>query len=121
MNMEISHKELGRLGELKAAEELKKRGLHIIETNYRFGRGELDIIAKDGDTLVFVEVKSRLNLEMGDPVYGVTDAKVKQIKKIAELYLFEKNIEDVECRFDVVTVLFENPEDPEIVHLPDAF
>ncbi len=121
MNMEINHKELGRLGELKAAEELKKRGLHIIETNYRFGRGELDIIAKDGETLVFVEVKSRLNLEMGDPVYGVTESKVRQIKKVAELYLFEKSIEGVECRFDVVTVLFENPEDPEIVHLPDAF
>ncbi len=119
--MEIGHKELGRLGEEKAAEELRKRGLHILETNYRFGRGELDIIAKDGDTLVFVEVKSRLNLEMGDPVYGVTPAKVKQIKKIAELYLFEKDIEDVECRFDVVTVLFENPEDPKIDHLPNAF
>lgn len=119
--MEIGHKELGRLGEEKAVEHLRKKGLRIIETNYRFGRGELDIVAKDGDTLVFVEVKSRLNLDMGDPVYGVTQAKVKQVKKIAELYLFEKNIEDVECRFDVVTVLFENPADPEIVHYPDAF
>ncbi len=119
--MEIGHKELGRLGEEKAREELRKKGLHIIETNYRFGRGELDIIAKEGDTLVFVEVKSRLNLEMGDPVYGVTPDKVKQIKKIAELYLFEKGIDEVECRFDVVTVLFENPADPQVVHYPDAF
>ena len=119
--MEIGHKELGRLGEEKAAAELRERGLHIIETNYTFGRGELDIIAKDGDTLVFVEVKSRKDLEMGDPVYAVTPAKVKQIKKIAELYLFEKGIDDVECRFDVVTVLFENPDDPQIVHYPDAF
>ncbi len=119
--MEITQKELGKLGEEKAAEELRKKGLHIIETNYRFGRGELDIIAKDGDTLVFVEVKSRKDLEMGDPVYGVTPAKVKQVKRVAELYLFEKGIEDVECRFDVVTVLFENPENPEIIHYPNAF
>lgn len=119
--MEIGHKELGKLGEEKAVEELRRRGLHILETNYRFGRGELDIIAKDGDVLVFVEVKSRLNLEMGDPVYGVTPAKVKQIKKVAELYAFDKGLNEYESRFDVVTVLFENPEDPKIEHYPDAF
>ncbi len=119
--MGISSKELGKLGEETAVRYLREKGFCIKEINYRFGKGELDIIALEGDITVFVEVKTRQNLEMGDPVYGVTPAKVKQIKRIAELYLYDRDIKEIDCRFDVITVLFRGEEDPVIEHYVDAF
>ena len=119
--MEITPSELGKLGEETAVKFLRQKGYHIKERNYTFGKGELDIIALDGDTTVFVEVKSRQNLEMGDPVYSVTPAKVKQIKKIAEFYLYDRNINEIDCRFDVVTVLFSEDMTPVIEHYVNAF
>ena len=119
--MYISSKELGKLGEEIAVRFLKGMGYRIKELNYKFGKGELDIIALDGDITVFVEVKTRQNLEMGDPVYGVTPGKVKQIKHIAELYLYDKRIEEIDCRFDVVTVLFQEGQEPLIEHYINAF
>jgi putative endonuclease len=119
--MGISAKELGKLGEEAAVQFLRKKGFRIKELNYRFGKGELDIIALDGDITVFVEVKARQNLEMGDPVYGVTPGKVRQIKRIAELYLYDRGIEEIDCRFDVVTVLFMGEQEPVIEHYVNAF
>jgi putative endonuclease len=119
--MSMSSKELGKLGEETAVQFLKEKGFEIKETNYRFGKGEIDIIAIDGNETVFIEVKSRQNLEMGDPVYGVTPGKVKQLKRIAELYLYDKEIEEIDCRFDVVTVLFKGKQKPVIEHYVNAF
>lgn len=119
--MEISSKELGKLGEETAIKFLKEKGYKILERNYTYGKGELDIIALDGEITVFVEVKSRQNLEMGDPVYGVTPAKVKQIKKVAENYLYDRNIKEIDCRFDVVTVLFRGDMSPVIEHYVNGF
>jgi putative endonuclease len=119
--MEISSRELGKLGEETAVNFLKEKGYQIKERNYTFGKGELDIIALDGEITVFIEVKSRNNLEMGDPVYGVTPAKVKQIKRIAELYLYDRDIKEINCRFDVISVLFRGQEDPLIEHYVNAF
>src|SRR5512145_1525649 len=103
--MSSNSKQFGDDGEKLAGEYIQKRGFAIIEYNYRFGKGEIDIIAKDGEYLVFVEVKSRKNLEFGEPEYAVTKNKVNQIKKIAAAYLYEKNLSDVDCRFDVVAIL----------------
>jgi putative endonuclease len=119
--MHLTAKELGKLGEETAVKFLKGKGYIIKELNYEFLKGEIDIIAVDGNETVFIEVKSRQNLEMGDPVYGVTPAKVKQLKKIAGFYLYEKDINEIECRFDVVTVLFSDNEDPVIEHYINAF
>lgn len=119
--MSLTSKELGKLGEEVALKYLKEKGFLIKELNYTFLKGEIDIIAVDKDELVFVEVKSRANLELGDPVYGVTPAKIKQIKKIAEFYLYVKKIDDVYCRFDVVTVLFLDFNNPIIEHYINAF
>ncbi len=88
---------------------MNEKGYEILERNYRYGHGEIDIVAKDlsdGYT-VFVEVKARQNLEYGEPEYAITKNKQKQIKKVAELYLFDKEILEMECRFDVVTVLLQ--------------
>ncbi len=80
---------------------------------------EIDIIAKIGDILVFVEVKTRLNEEHGDPEDGVTLKKQRLIIKAANYYLEEKDL-DVESRFDIVSVLRENNKTI-VKHLPDAF
>lgn len=119
--MTCSTKNTGKSGEDLAAKILREKGLRIIERNYRFGRGEIDIIARDGSTLVFVEVKSRRNLEYGEPEYSITTSKVKQIRKIAQCYLFEKNISDTDCRFDVVAILEMEKGMPVINHIENAF
>jgi len=121
--MTINTKQFGDEGEEFAAELLKEKGYEIIERNYRFGKGEIDIIALDPETnyTVFVEVKSRKNLEFGEPEYAITKNKIRQLKKMAELYLYDKDIRELNCRFDVVTVLFRPQMKPLIKHYVNAF
>ena len=121
--MPLSSKELGKKGEEIAGKLLTEKGYEILERNYRFGHGEIDIIAKDpkDSYTVFVEVKARQNLEYGEPEYAVTKNKQKQIKKMAELYLFDKEILEMECRFDVVTVLLQGKGKPIVNHYENAF
>ena len=118
-----TNKEIGDEGEQLAVDFLKSRGYEIIIKNYRFGRGEIDIIVKDPKDgfLVFVEVKSRQNLEYGEPEYAVTQSKIKQIKKMARLYIYENKYEEIECRFDVIAILFKEELPPEITHIENAF
>ncbi|MFA6981315.1 MAG: YraN family protein [Ignavibacteriaceae bacterium] len=104
--MQSSTKEKGKEGEDLAASFLVEKGFEIIERNYRYGKGEIDIVARDKDFLVFVEVKSRESLEYGKPEEAITKRKMSQIRKIAEAYLAEKNITDENIRFDVVAILF---------------
>jgi putative endonuclease len=111
----------GNKGENYAADLLVEKNYTIVERNYHFGHGEIDIIAMDNDTLVFVEVKTRKNLEFGDPIQGVTKNKQSQIRKIALGYLMENNISDVDCRFDVIGILLRENEAPKINHLVNAF
>jgi putative endonuclease len=119
--MSKKKKRIGDIGEDIAASLLQKKGYKIIERNYRFGHGEIDIIAKDGNTLVFVEVKTRNNLEFGMPESAITKSKQKQVKRIAECYLFEKKIDDTECRIDVVAILLKKDNPPLINHIINAF
>ena len=121
--MSVKTKKVGQEGEDLATEVLISKGYEIIKRNYRFGKGEIDIIANDPGTgyLVFVEVKSRVNLEYGLPEYSITRNKIRQIKKIAELYLYENNIQQIDCRFDVVTILFRPKVKPVINHYINAF
>ena len=102
--MEFNKKETGDEGEDLAADLLSKKGYEIIERNYRFGKGEIDIIAKDPETgyMVFVEVKLKKNLEFGEPEYSITKRKISQIKRMAASYLYDKGISEIDCRFDVV-------------------
>jgi putative endonuclease len=99
---------------------LREQGLEIVETNYRFGRGEIDIIAKDGDVLVFCEVKTRYNDQYGPPEYALTPRKQKQIRRVAGGYLYERELRDQECRFDVVAIRMCGGK-PEINHIKNAF
>jgi len=121
--MFLSNKELGEKGEAIAGELLTGKGYEILERNYRYGHGEIDIVAKDPSDgyTVFIEVKARQNLEYGEPEYAITKNKQKQIKKIAELYLFDKEIIEMKCRFDVITVLLQGKVKPIINHYENAF
>ncbi len=121
--MSLETKEFGDEGEDLAAELLISKGYEIVERNYRYRKGEIDIIAIDPETkyLVFIEVKSRRNLEFGEPEYAVTRNKMRQVKKIAEAYLYEKEIGEIDCRFDVVTILFNSEVDSIINHYENAF
>ncbi len=116
-----SNKDSGKEGEEIAHKHLLQLGMSIIETNYHYGKyGEIDIIAKDGDVLVFCEVKMRHNDEYGDPEYAITTKKQAQLRKIAAAYLYERDIDDQECRFDVVAIK-KYGRKPEINYIPNAF
>ena len=121
--MTTTTKQFGDEGEELAVVHLKEKGYEIVERNYRFGKGEIDIVAKDPETgyIVFIEVKSKRNIEYGEPVYSVTKNKMKQIKRMAELYFYDKEIAEAECRFDVVTVLLRGNQKPIIEHFVNAF
>jgi putative endonuclease len=110
----------GDRGEEIAVCFLKRRGFDIVEVKYRFGRGEIDIIARDGGVLVFCEVKTRYNDAFGDPEYALTVRKQEQIRRVARGYLYEHGIDEQECRFDVVAIQMGS-QGPEIRYIPNAF
>lgn len=117
MNKKIS----GKRGEDIAVRYLEENGYEIIDRNYQFGHGEIDIIARNEDVLVFVEVKYRRSLEYGRPESSITKSKQRQIRKIAEAYLWENEIEDHECRIDVIAIVHYPNKPPEITHYKNAF
>ncbi|MCH7723708.1 MAG: YraN family protein [Bacteroidetes bacterium] len=121
--MWLNKKELGEKGEQLAVDFLIGNGYEIIECNYRYGHGEIDIIVKDPSDgfTAFIEVKTRQNLDFGEPEYAITKNKQRQIKKMAELYLYEKKIEVLDCRFDVIAVMLEDINNPSIKHYVNAF
>ncbi len=100
-----STKDSGDEGEEIARQHLVQQGLTILETKYRYGKtGEIDIIAKDGDVLVFCEVKMRTSDMYGDPEFAITPRKQAQVRRVAHAYLYEHDIDEQECRFDVVAI-----------------
>jgi putative endonuclease len=113
--------QLGVSGEEAAVRYLEKKRFKIVTRGFRFHRGEIDVIAYDKDTLVFIEVKTRRNLEGGLPEEAVTPAKQAQIRKIAEAYLAMNRIGDVPCRFDVMSLLNEPGRGFAVRHIRDAF
>lgn len=117
---ENSRKSLGDWGESQAAAFLLKKGYSIKKKNYRKGRGELDIIAETGDTLVFVEVKTASSDTMGPPQSWVTPQKQQQIGRVAQEYLYEIDADDIECRFDVIGVK-KVGSTAKIIHIENAF
>jgi putative endonuclease len=110
----------GRSSEKRAAHFMEKNGYIIIEKNFRCRQGEIDLIARDGNTLVFCEVKARSTGSFGKPLSGVTDSKTKKIRKAAEQYRLKKRLENVDCRFDVVTI-DESGDEPLIEIIRNAF
>ena len=101
---------LGDLGEDEACRELRRRGYAILARRYRTRHGELDIIARDGDVLVFVEVKTRSSGAFGGPLDAVTSDKQRRLIRMALEYIGRSRLTAVACRFDVVGVLREGGE-----------
>ena len=112
---------LGKLGENLACAALAERGYAIIATRYRTRVGEIDIVARDGDTTVFVEVKSRAGDEFGGAAAAVTPWKQRKVALMALDYLTRHRLEDTACRFDVVTVEVVDGKPPAIEIYPNAF
>jgi putative endonuclease len=110
----------GEYGEKLARAFLIREGFRIIEMNYRFHHGEIDIIAEEGEVLAFCEVKTRTNDRYGAPELAVTALKQRQIRKIALAYLTVRHLHDCVCRFDVVAIRLGRGE-PEITLIRDAF
>jgi putative endonuclease len=111
---------LGDRGENVAARYLRNRGYKIIIRNFRCDLGEIDIVARDGKTLVFVEVKTRA-YEDPAPEDQVNQAKQHQLTRVAKLYLSRYGIPQPPSRFDVVAIIWPNGRDPLIRHTPHAF
>ena len=116
----MDKKELGKRGEELALRYLKKQGFRIVETNYVCKMGEMDIIAKEKDTLAFIEVKTRTSTAFGVPQMAVNPTKQVQLSKVALYFLKEKQLEDAKARFDVVAILL-GPKKEEIELIRDAF
>jgi putative endonuclease len=116
----MENKDLGKKGEELALRFLKKRGYRIIEKNYVCKMGEMDIIAKEKDTLVFIEVKTRTSTLFGPPQLAVNSSKQRQLSKVALNFLNEKQLEDVKAMFDVVAILLVQKGE-EIELIKDAF
>jgi putative endonuclease len=113
------HSDLGKLGEELATLFLQKNGYNIHERNWRFKKGELDIIAEKNDRIVFVEVKTRKSTHLAEPRNTITIKKQKQLINTADIYLKFKKV-NKESQFDVITVIVSSSEH-EIEHLQDAF
>jgi putative endonuclease len=113
------HNELGQIGEKLAVKELANKGYQVLDTNYRFGRDEVDIIARTKDLIVFVEVKTRENNYMGEPEESVSVAKQKRIIKVANHYMIDNDLE-MEGRFDIFGIVV-NQKQQSIHHIESAF
>ncbi len=113
-------RELGTIGERLAMEYLKAQGYKILEKNYRCSVGEVDIIAQDQDTIVFVEVKTRRNTFIAAPYESVGKHKQKKILEVAQCYLEEKDLVNHEIRFDVLSIVMRGATH-QIEHLREAF
>lgn len=98
---------LGRAGEEAAARHLKKKGLRLAHRNYRCRLGELDIVARDGPFLVFVEVRTVAGGAFGAPQESIGSRKVQKIRQLAAYYMLSEKTGDVPVRFDVVAVTMD--------------
>ncbi|GIH06044.1 UPF0102 protein [Rhizocola hellebori] len=112
---------LGQWGEKVAASYLVSQGLVLLDRNWRTAAGEIDIIAKEGDSLVFCEVKTRRGKAFGEAAEAVTAQKSIRLRSLALQWLALSGIRPRQIRFDVVSVLISGGQAPQVDHLRDAF
>lgn len=114
------HHQIGKAGEQLAARFLTEKGYTILERNWRFSKAEVDLIAKDGDSLVFVEVKTRSTDYFGKPEEFVSPQKERLLAEAASVYM-EQIGHQWAIRFDLISVIYRHEQDFTIEHLEDAF
>lgn len=118
--MTFARQQLGIRGEAIAVTELERRGYVMVARRYRSRFGEIDIIAKDGPTVVFVEVKTKTDSRFGDPAEMVTAQKQRRLVSMAEEYAAGHQLHSTPCRFDVVAV-DASTAPPKVTIYQDAF
>jgi len=118
---EEPRKKLGARGERAAVAYLKKQGLKILKRNYICWHGEIDIVALDGDTICFVEVRTRRPQPFFDPYRTVTASKRRKVRALARHYLRSKKLMDRVCRFDIASVICPQEGQPEVEVIKHAF
>jgi len=116
----VKSRKKGEAGESAAERYLLARGFRILQRNYYYDRGEIDLVAEDGPVLVFVEVKARASGSHGTAEESITPEKEHFLKRTAEGYLLEHKIEGRPCRFDLIAVEWEEKK-PVIRHVKDIF
>jgi putative endonuclease len=112
---------LGLAGEKAAETALRREGITVLERRFRLRSGEIDLIAEQGDLVIFVEVKTRRGTGYGRPAESVTPAKRARIARVALAFLKGRHWLERPCRFDVVEVLVGRAGATEVRHIPDAF
>ncbi|OZC61326.1 YraN family protein [Rhodococcus sp. 06-470-2] len=116
-----TNQELGARGEELAVRYLEDIGLDVVERNWRHRTGELDIIAREGETVVFVEVKTRSGIGYGTPAEAVTYAKRTRIRGLALRWLSLQQGPWVQIRFDVIAIVVGPHDQPVVTHVRSAF
>jgi putative endonuclease len=120
--MRANRQDTGKQGEMLAQQFLRDKGYTLIETNFRCRTGEIDLIAKDGDIVVFIEVRTVTSPKFGPAYQSVTYRKQQQVKRVALFYAARHNLVNTQFRFDVIGItLNRKTGDHQIEHLPNAF
>ncbi|WP_373709663.1 YraN family protein [Kaistella sp.] len=114
------HNDLGNLAEELAATFLEKKGYKILVKNFRYQRGEIDIIAEFNNQIIIVEVKARGSDIFMEPQEAVTKTKIKSLVMVADFFMKDRNLNQ-EVRFDIIAVLPDENRKLQIMHLEDAF
>ncbi len=114
-------KDIGNLGEDMAASYLAEAGYRIIDRNFHSHQGEIDIVAEDGDVLVFIEVKNYSFRSFGPPCSAIRKSKKENIIQTARYYLHRNRITDRSCRFDVLTIYWDSLRERKVDLIKDAF
>lgn len=112
---------LGPRGEQMAADYLTQRGYRVVARNYRCPVGEIDLVAIDDDTVVFVEVKTRSSDEAADPEIAVHPEKRRRLTRAGKHFVARHRLHEKPCRFDVVAIVDRGTGSPQIEHFEDAF
>lgn len=119
--MGLYRKQIGGKGEEQAESFLVRHGYRVLERNYHTPFGELDLIALDGTTLVFIEVKTRTSARYGSGLSAITVTKMNHMVKSALFFMGNRGYDDMDCRFDVIAVHVRANEDPSIKLIKNAF
>jgi putative endonuclease len=117
----MDRNEIGHRGEDAAAAYLERRGMQVIERNWRNGRGEIDIVALDADVLVLCEVKTRATASAGTPEEAVSAAKRRRLSRLAEAYVATAGLGPCNVRFDVISIRILGPDRALLRHHRAAF
>jgi putative endonuclease len=117
----VANKPLGDRGELIAAEHLERAGWQVLHRNFRLGHKEVDLVARRGEVVAFVEVKTRAGLGYGHPLESITARKRREIFTVAGAWIERFGAEGDTYRFDAVSVLVRGGGEPQVEHVEDAW